>query len=103
MNQEQLESLPYPMFETTEEEKECLKLALQLISDYARSHFLCIIVQYDVGMDCGNELRDKIEDTLGGYGGKTLDTFLGLSGLKPTEMAELRRIWIRKLLAHKSE
>ena len=46
---------------------------------------------------------NKIEDTLGGYGGKTLDTFLGLSGLKPTEMAELRRIWIRKLLAHKSE
>jgi len=44
-----LESLPYPMFTTTEGEKECLRKALPHISYKNCDYFLCVIVDEIVG------------------------------------------------------
>ena len=101
-----LESLPYPMFETTGEEKEVLREALLLISEYRYSYFLCLIVEHRTSLDCRAELRTKIENSLkegSEYEAPTLDEFFGLVDVTPTMMADLRRIWIRKLLEYTGE
>lgn len=102
MNQEQLESLPYPMFETTDEEKECLITALGLISDRDFNYFLCNILDYDVGGDIAYGLKGKVFGSV--KEDSTLSDYLGLGYNEDDALhAELRRIWIRNLLAYKGE
>lgn len=102
MSQEQLENLPYPMFETTEEEKECLRMASQLISDRDFNYFLCNILEYDVGGDIACGLKSKVFGSV--KEDFTLSDYLGVGHNEDDALhAELRRIWIRKLLAYKPE
>ena len=102
MNQEQLESLPYPMFETTEEEKECLQMALSLVQEEYYNYFLCHILDHKIGGDIACGLRDKVFGSV--KEDYTLSDHLKLGGHGDDALhAELRRIWIRKLLAYKPE
>lgn len=97
-----LESLPYPMFTTTEGEKECLRKALPHIAEEGREYFLCLLVTYTIDHPCGRELREKIEQVIGGH--YTLSDCLGLGDSEDDVIhAELRRIWIRKLLEYTGE
>jgi hypothetical protein len=102
MNQEELENLPYPMFETTEEEKECLRMALGFITEENYNYFLCHILDYEVGEDIACGLKGKVFGSVKKH--FTLSDYLGLGHNKDDALhAELRRIWIRKLLAYKPE
>ena len=107
MNQEQLdgvslEHLPYPMFETTEEEKECLLLAMRFIKEEDHNYFLCHILEYDVGGYIAYGLREELSSSIGLH--FTLSDYLGLGeNINDTIHAEIRRIWIRKLLEYKEE
>lgn len=102
MNQKQLESLPYPMFKTTEEEKECLRTALSFMKEQRYDYFLCHILYYSVGGGVAHRLKDKVFGSV--KEDYTLSDYLGLGhNTDDTLHAELRRIWIRKLLAYKPE
>lgn len=102
MNQEQLENLSYPMFETTEEEKECLQIALSFIKDQRYDYFLCHILYYCVGGEVAHRLKNRVfESVKEAY---TLSDHLGLGNNEDDALhVNLRRIWIRKLLAYKPE
>ena len=90
------------MFETTEEEKDCLREALPLISEEDREYFLCLTLTYNIGSTCGWALRDKIEEVIGDH--YTLSDCLGLGEWEDDRIhAELRRIWIRKLLEYRGK
>jgi phospholipid N-methyltransferase len=111
MNQEQLESLPYPIFETTEEEKETLKLAL---SPHFSTFFLCVRLR-SLGFSENRELVNKVRESLrdeevleyflfGGADNYELLPSVQKAYLDNNNTAyELRNIWIRKLLAYKGE
>lgn len=102
MNQEQLESLPYPIFETTEEEKVCLMEALPLLREEDYNYFLCHILECRVGGEVALKLKTKVSRAVGEC--YTLSDCLGLGHHKDDTLhAELRRIWIRKLLAYSPE
>lgn len=97
-----LESLKYPMFETTEQEKELLREARKFISAENSRYFLCRILRFQVKPACAyGDLILKIREKLGTE--HTLTKYLGLSYLDSEECAELRRIWIDKLLEYKGE
>lgn len=91
-----LEDLPYPMFKTTEREKQELRRALKAKG----SHFLCTRINLP-------SLEEKIDNALGGSG--TLSGYLydGCSLVWGTQVdwlsgdRELRDIWVRKLLKYK--
>jgi hypothetical protein len=102
MNNIDLESLPYPMFETTEGEKDCLREALPYITEEDREYFLCLIVTHTINNACGRALREKIKQVIGEH--YALPDCLGLGDNEDDVMhAELRRIWIRKLLEYTGE
>jgi len=88
-----LENLPYPMFETTEEEKEELRIAL-----FGGYTHLCN--RTDMG-----SLKFKIikaitpSSTLEGYFGRNG----GFSYYFEDHGREVRNIWINKLIAYKGE
>jgi hypothetical protein len=100
MNQEQLESLPYPMFKTNWYEKRILKKALKDTS----SRYLCCRIEFGVRPWFSGGLLKKIrghaEVHLGVKLHKTTEGALPLSQL---DSPELRNIWIRKLLAYSPE
>lgn len=109
MNQEQLESLPYPMFKTTGEEKEILKLAT---ANNFSSFFLCIRLNR---LGAKRTLVEKVRNSLQDeevleyflFGG--MESYESLPSAKKDYLntyevaCELRNIWIRKLLAYKGE
>ena len=109
MNQEQLENLPYPMFETTKEEKEFLELAATKHFD---TPFLCVRLSI---LNASLELRNKAKESLKDYDILEYFLFGGADnyGNLPKKqrdcidsyegMYKLRNIWIRKLLAYKPE
>lgn len=103
MNQEELENLPYPMFNTTKEEKDCLYGIMTRISPKDRDYFLCILLEHTTRLTPVIEaLKDKIKQSVGEH--YTLSDLLGLGDIECDELqAELRRIWIRKLLEYKGE
>jgi len=107
MNQEELESLnlddlPYPMFKTTVKEKNCLLKALPIITEDSNNYFLCHILQRQVDDVVSDSIREKVNTSVGND--YTLSDCLGLGHLKDDVLhAELRRIWIRKLLEYKGE
>lgn len=107
MNQKELESLnldslPYPMFKTTLKEKKCLLEVLPLITDEDCNYFLCHILERSVGGDTAFKLKTKVGKAVGEH--YTLSDYLGLGCHRDDVLhAELRRIWIRKLLAYKPE
>jgi hypothetical protein len=96
-----LESLPYPMFTTTEEEKECLREAYHFIKVYNADFFLCLILKDIVGGMASHKITDKIQKIFG-YDG-TLNSYLEQGGVDFRQSAEMRRIWIRKLLKYTGE
>ena len=102
MNQEQLESLPYPMFNTTEGEKACLMEALPFIRVDDYNYFLCHILEFTITGEVALELKTKVMNATNKH--YTLSDYLGLGYHEDDTLhAELRRIWIRKLLAYKGE
>lgn len=101
MTNTDLESLPYPMFTTTEGEKECLRKALPHISYKNYNYYLCVIVDEIVGGEHATELVDKITWAVS-YQSSTLCTKLQFFP-EEKDMAEMRRIWIRKLLEYTGE
>lgn len=101
MNKEDLENLPYPMFGTTVKEKKCLKEALQFITEEDQNYFLCLILQDDICSSVALKLKHKVEEAIGYH--YTLSDLFELGDSRDDELhAELRRIWIRKLLAYKA-
>lgn len=101
-----LESLPYPMFTTTEGEKECLRKALPYISCKDCDYYLCVIVDEIVGGEHAAELVDKITWAVSSQGVyQQSSTLCNKLEFFPEEkdMAEMRRIWIRKLLEYTGE
>lgn len=102
MNQEQLESLPCPMFKTTKAEKKCLRGVLPFISEDNYNYFLCHILNCQIGSVVAYGLKDKVARSVAEF--YTLSDYCGLGDNNDgTLQAELRRIWIRKLLAYKPE
>ena len=111
MNQEQLESLPYPMFETTEDEKELLE---QMIGYHTRTHLCNRLKKHADNVATDNHWRktmrliNKIETAM--YFESTLENWLTEFHI-PTQSlyqyeehgALVRDIWIRKLLAYSPE
>ena len=90
-----LESLPYPMFTTTEEEKECLRAVSHNLN--GSKYFLCNLV-----IACSMwGLVDKIVHSL--EGNSHLSGYLDYYPDNHDDMAEMRRIWIRKLLEYTGE
>lgn len=91
-----LADLPYPMFKTTEREKQELRRALEVKG----SHFLCLRINLP-------SLEEKIDNALCGNGtlsgylydkspsvwGTDIDWLMG--------HREVRDIWVRKLLEYK--
>jgi hypothetical protein len=99
MNQQQLEILPYPMFKTTEGEKVVLKEASTLLSLKNSDYFLCCVLDdYHFSEDTHTLIRK-----IGKLGMSTLTSYLKVTGLEDEQKVELRRIWIRKLLAYSPE
>lgn len=103
MNQEQLESLPYPIFETTGEEKLILR---DLIDNTNYAHLCTRVADYrykSISEACG-ELTRKIQGAINFC--HTLEHYLDPM---PDDYSfcehgfELRNIWIRKLLAYNPE
>ena len=84
-----LEDLPYPMFETTEEEKEELRRALRCMFIH-----LCNRVE-------SRALKRKIREAISPY--EVLESYLKRDGLFSAYGFQLRDIWINKLLAYKGE
>lgn len=106
MNQEQLESLnlddlPYPMFETTEEEKGWLEQVYPLLTAHNSDQYLCCILDDTFGMDIVGDLIGKVQSSLGGC--LSLVSYLGVFDLSWGARADLRRVWIRKLLEYTGE
>ena len=102
MNQEQLENLPYPMFKTTEGEKACLMEALPFIRVGDYNYFLCHILEFTITGEVALELKTKVMNAAGEH--YTLSDYLGLGHHEDDTLhAELRRIWIHKLLAYSPE
>lgn len=112
-------SLPYPMFETTEEEKQLLRKAeikyasniYFLIGDDWRGLCDCIPNTLSVS---GSLLREKVRNSLGSYiflhsllldSNKKFETsYLGLNvNNRYKLLVTLRKIWISKLLNYKPE
>jgi hypothetical protein len=101
MNNIDLESLPYPMFKTTQEEKDCLRFVLPYLTDDDYGFFLCNILEhYAPSTKIVNGLVGKIGVVLAGY--RMLCAYLRVY-LEPEQDAELRRIWVRKLLTYTGE
>ena len=84
-----LEDLPFPMFETTEEEKEELREALSCPATH-----LCNRVG-SLGM------KNKIRKAL--YPHRILESCLERDDIFGENRHQLRNIWINKLLAYKGE
>ena len=84
-----LEDLPFPMFETTEEEKEELREALSCPATH-----LCNRVG-SLGM------KNKIRKAL--YPDRILEGYLDRDDIFGECRHQLRNIWINKLLAYKGE
>lgn len=98
MNKEQLESLPYPMFETNWYEKLILKSVLG-VKD---TKYLCIRVKRYSPFPFSGGLVRKISRSCCGL----LDSVKGfpeIHGYDHYVSVEMRNIWIRKLLAYKPE
>lgn len=100
MNQEQLESLPYPMFETNWYERMLLRKALRM-----KGSFLCNRLKTGVLLFTSAYLRYKVVMSLCGW--DHLEGYLyhqtKQTAIYQTEGYKLRNIWIRKLLAYKGE
>jgi len=88
-----LQDLPFPMFETTEEEKEELRDAL-----FSQKTHLCNRIDMQ-------SLKFKIREVLNGM--STLEGYFDRNGDFPYFFEdhghEVRNIWIKKLLAYKGE
>lgn len=91
-----LEDLPYPMFKTTEREKQELRRALEVKG----SHFLCSRINLP-------SLEEKIDSALCGNGtlsGYLYDKSPSVWGADVDWLAgnrEIRDIWVSKLLEYK--
>ena len=100
-----LESLPYPMFETTEEEKGWLRVVYPLLTGKDNNYYLCCALDDTFGYDLVKELLDKILSSLDGC--LSLTSHFGQFGyhfqFTFKARAELRKIWIRKLLEYTGE
>jgi len=109
MNQAQMESLKYPMFTTTPEEKLILE---KVLSTEFETFFLCCKLRR---IEAPLSLRKKVGDSIGDevvleyylFGGceayeslpyDTKDFYNNYDNAN-----ELRNIWIRKLLAYEGE
>jgi len=106
MNQKQLESLnlddlPYPMFETTEQEKVWLQLVSPQLSAKNSDYYLCCILNDVLGEDVVVDLVDKVQSSLDDC--LSLVSYLGAFYISNSEKVLLRQIWIRKLLEYKGE
>jgi len=109
MNQAQMESLKYPMFTTTPEEKLILE---KVLSTEFETFFLCIKLR---GLGAPLTLRMKVRDSIKDECALEYYLFGGVEAYEslPTDIKdfyntydnanELRNIWIRKLLAYKGE
>lgn len=97
MNQEQLESLPYPMFKTNWYEKRILKKALK----ETNRQYLCNRIKYGVRPFFDTGLVEKVQAHSEGHLAIKLSTTVETA--HQIDTAELRDIWIRKLLAYKPE
>ena len=100
-----LEDLPFPMFETTEEEKEELHRVIRVMQiGGTDSYFICNTLR-----DRFNNLRTKINYALEGNGtlNDYLDSKIGgeyySSRVCDELLLSLRVIWVNKLLAYKGE
>ncbi len=90
------------MYNTTEEEKACLVEALPFIRVGDYNYFLCHILEFTITGEVALELKTKVMKAAGEY--YTLSDYLGLGHHEDDTLhAELRRIWIRNLLAYKGE
>lgn len=106
MNQEQLESLPYPMFKTTKWEKELLA---KMVGYHVRVHLCNRLKTYAEEVDTKSHwsktlnLIDKIEIAMDFTG--TLESYFDFN--RPYSYCDdgalVRDIWIRKLLAYSPE
>lgn len=100
-----LENLPYPMFVTTDEEKKLLRKLNKMIN--LDDYFLCPILKHDIATTAGFELASKIRESL--VDTNVLSERLGLSDVNISSddwyvlMVDIRKIWIKKLLAYSPE
>lgn len=110
MNQECMESLSYPMFATTEEEKLILE---KVLSCELNTPHLCLRL-LKLGAHYTLRLRQKVSNSLqgepaleyylfGGYAYESLPKDIKSFYATPTNAHELRNIWVRKLLTYKGE
>jgi len=99
-----LEDLPYPMFETTEEEKEELREVLK-VYPIGGSSWLCDYTEGSLRLKIQKSLEDIEHAFITGYVYEqaqlefemSYDTFLY------QYRYEVRKIWINKLLAYEGE
>jgi hypothetical protein len=102
MTEQELESLPYPMFKTNWYEKMLLRKALKI-----QSCFLCNRLSY-IYLPILS-LKSKVLLSIGGGAYNSLNQYLHECGnsefLLCSDLTDcnLRNIWIRKLLTYKGE
>ena len=97
MTEPELENLPYPMFKTNWYEKRILNKAL----NETNSTYLCHRIKYEVRPFFNTDLIEKVQKCSEGQLASKLATTVEM--MYQINTAELRNIWIRKLLAYKGE
>lgn len=94
-----LHELNYPMFETTDEEKELLRKASDLLTLKNNDYFLCCVLNDFMEGTAVQDLIAKIQDKV--Y--HTLTTYLDVYLPEEQDKVNIRKIWIEKLLNYTGE